>query len=302
MSFSDLYKPIKNLFEKDYQKDSLSFTTKAKVNNDLSGEFSMTEKLDHMEGHLSFIMKNKFEPCDVSVTTKLFNKGNITVTEETDFRENGLKLKLHGGLLAGADNAELAQEKEEKEIFRDHVESEVSYSHKYFKGTIGVSKKRKNPLKVVVSGATDYQNFVLGAEVQFNNENGFKPIEYSVIGGLTKEKLNVRALVKGKDLNSKPENIKLGTTYDFQNNLTGGVEFSHDLSKNATTMKVGAQYQVDKEQTVKFNMTQDLKTQIAYIVNLNKNLKANLTLETSLKALRGNASTSKVSVGFNFEP
>jgi len=61
---------------------------------------------------------------------------------------------------------------------------------------------------------------------------------------------------------------------------------------------VACQYRVDSEQTVKVKVDHNLKTNLGYLVNLNKDLKAKVNLSTDLKDL----SKSKVEVGLNYEP
>jgi len=293
--FKDFYKPAKKLFEDDYQKDSLSLTSKTKTNEGLALEASAKRKDTSVESYFKWTEKRKVKEYNVTVNGKLGSNGNTEGDVEIDLN-NGLTVQLKGGLLAGEDSKELAVGEAEDKITRDTVGFEAKYSHKNFKGTFGGDFKRKNKPKFNVSGSTDYEGFTVGASAVVYSDAVSKPSTYSVGAGYATKDFAVLLLAE-----NKLSSFKIGVRQDISKDLVGGVEFKHDLNTKKSNFSTGVSYKIDNEQTVKAKINESQKVQLAYNVNLNKDLKANIALETDLKALSGTASEAKVSLGFVYE-
>jgi len=293
--FKDFYKPAKKLFEDDYQKDSLSFTSKTKSTADLSLELVAKKNGDTVDSTLKYTQKRKVNDFDVTVNGKLFNNGNTEGDVEVDYKKQGVTLVVKGGLLAGEDVKELdADESKESKIFRDSVGVELKYSHKNFKGTVGGDFKRKNVKRFNVSGSTEYEGFFGGASAQFTTTT--KPSTYS--WGVGYAKGDFTTILESEESNK----FKIGVRQDLNKDLSGGVEFRHDLKKKESGFSTGVQYKLDGSQTLKVKVDDAQKVNLGYIVDVSKDLKTLVHLETNLKTLYGTPSPSKVSFGIVYEP
>jgi len=295
--FKDFYKPAKKLFEDDYQKDPLSFTSKTKSTANLSLELIAKKNGDAVDSTLKYTQKQKVEDFDVTVNGKLFNNGNVEADVETEYKKQGIVLIVKGGLLAGEDTKEVdADESKESKIFRDSAGFELKYSHKHFKGTVGGDFKRKNVKKFNVSGATDYEGFFVGGSASFNTEKGYKPSSYS--WGLGYSKGDFTTILESEESNK----FKIAVRQDLNKDLSGAVEFKHDLKKKESNFATGVQYKIDGAQTLKVKVDDAQKVNLGYIVDVSKDLKTLVHLETNLKTLYGTPSPSKVSFGIVYEP
>jgi hypothetical protein len=295
--FKDFYKPAKKLFEDDYQKDALSFTSKTKSTANLSLELVAKKNGDAVDSSLKYSQKQKVQDFDVTVNGKLFNNGNTEADVETELKKHGVVVVVKGGLLAGEDTKDVEQDdSKESKIFRDSVGFEVKYSHKHFKGTVGGDFKRKNVKKFNISGATEYEGFFVGGAAQFNSAQGYKPSSYT--WGLGYSKGDFTTILESEESNK----FKIAVRQDLNKDLSGAVEFKHDLKKKESNFSTGVQYRIDASQLVKVKVDDAQKVNLGYIVDVNKDLKTLVHLETNLKTLAGTPSPAKVSLGFIYEP
>jgi hypothetical protein len=261
-------------------------------------EFSTKKnKEGGLESYLKWTEKKKCDDFDVTVNGKLHHNGNTEADVEVEHKKHGVSLLLKGTLLGGPDSQALgATDDLESKNSRDAVGFEAKYSHKYFKGTVAGDLKRKNAKKITVSGSTEYDGFLAGASAQIQPETSFKPTTYSWGLGYAKDDFTV--LLQSDKSNQE---FKLAVKQDISKDLSGGVEFKHDLPKKTSNFASGLSYRIDGDQVLKLKMNDEQVVNVGYNVNLNKDLKAQLNLETSLKSLQGNESKSKVSLGFIYE-
>jgi len=108
--------------------------------------------------------------------------------------------------------------------------------------------------------------------------------------------------VRERGASWKQPQIKVGAMQNFSKTFKGGVEYKHDLKKNSQEFLVAGECKVDDFTTVKAKVAKDTTVNVAYITNLNKDLKANFTLQTKLSDLKAGTGGSSVCVGFTYEP
>jgi len=306
--FEDFYKPCKKLFEDDYKKDPYWFQSKTKSGKDLSFEFNGKTKDDALESNLKWVQSGKLtvgsNDFATKVTGKVHHYGGFECELESENAENGVTLLVKGGLeTTDNPNTDL---KKEKDILRDNVSAELQYSHKSFKGTLGGAwRKRTDSSITVTANGNPHTGLTFGASAKFLPLVAQENIVDDVSAGFSYSADDVSILVhalREKGNAWKQPTIKVGAMQTFSKTFKGGIEYKHDLKKNSQDFLVAAECSVDDSTTVKAKVAKDTTVNVAYITNLNKDLKANFTLTTKLSDLKSGTGGSNVCVGFTYEP
>jgi len=94
---------------------------------------------------------------------------------------------------------------------------------------------------------------------------------------------------------------KIGIVQKVNSNLCGGIEFKHDLENRKSAFTVGGCYKVDENSTLKGKFDNEGNVQVAYLHNLSRDLKANLTIQSNLKTFEDKSGVN-VRLGFTYEP
>jgi len=168
-----------------------------------------------------------------------------------------------------------------------------------------LGEKKTAPSLTFTANGTPHEGFTLGGSAKFLPGAAQENIVDEVSAGFSYSAEDVSILVhtlREKGTSWKQPTIKVGAMQTFSKTFKGGVEYKHDLKKNTQDFLVAAECKVDDFTTVKAKVSKDTAVQVAYITNLNKDLKANFTLQTKLSDLKAGTGGSNVCVGFIYEP
>jgi len=243
---------------------------KKKDSTSLGGEFKWSES-------------TKIKDYGVKINGSLNNESDLKGDVETDFG-SGFTFGVKGALIT-----------EPKEDNKSFTTGEIKYSHEKIRATGSVTYDKT--YEANFSGVTNYESFTLGGSCKVNKPETITVPEYNVGIGYSCDGTNILFNVEKK---KKERKLSFAAVQKINNNIDGGFQYINNLDKKKHEFTFGAAIKVDEDQQVKFKVNTEQKITLSYLVNLNKNLKANITLATSLDSFQGKPSTNDVSVGFTF--
>eukprot|EP01080_Neovahlkampfia_damariscottae_P001944 gene1944-1452_t len=294
--FKDFYKPVKQVLDKEYAEDSFSFGAKGKSSKDAKFEFSSARNEDSVEASLKYDVKIPADFAAVNGSVKIHSDGNVEDEVTIEDKEVGVKAVLKG-TLESSDAGELKDAKAEAKIIRNSAGVDVTYSHEHFKGTVGVTYRKRTPLKVNASAAGFYEGLSVGGDVTVHPQDKDNKVDSYNVGMAYKLDNSVFALLVEKKLSA----AKLGLQHKFNSDVTGASEFKYDFKKKTHDFTVGANVKINEETKVKAKVKKDTSATVALFSKLNKNVEANFTVATKLSDLKDGKGSSKLSVGFDYE-
>lgn len=268
--FSNFYKPASKLFDDDYQKDSFSFNAKT-TQGPVSFDFGLKQEKKEdkkLSGELKWTESTKVKDVKVKLSGSLNSGSDVKGALDTDFG-HGFSSTLKGGLIA-ADKA------------KNSLEGEAKYSHEFVNATLG-GKYAEKKLDVTGSALTSYESFTVGGSFKVT-----KNLDESKKEETMKKEWNAGVGYTYEDTQALANLSKSFNVYQFallqkvNKNVEFGFQYTHDYSDSSKNdFSFGSNLKVDEDQTLKFKVNQDKKVSVAYLVNLSKNLKANVTLNTT---------------------
>jgi len=300
--FSHIYKPVKSLFEDNYNQSKVSVKTKTKPNKNLELNFETArDKGKEFESKLAWVGTFDVSNLNIKVDGEVKQVGEFSEKATVKGLYDGFVVEKSIKLLTNIDeNPKLLPPSEEKKKkTRDEVSLGVTYAHKNADVSAKITKKQINPFLFSGSLALHLDEFTVGgdAELEFKEKKEGEEFlrNYNFGGSYKNDNLHIVSTVV-----DKLSKANLGIVHKINKNTALGFEFTHKLSKNVEPfeVQVGVSHKLDDQSSFKGKLLSSGLLSASYQVKVKPELNVTVSLETSAKEI----SQGKIGVELAFEP
>jgi len=277
-SYSDLGKQARDIFSKGYNFGVWKLDCKTKTESGV--EFSTAGVSNQETGKVAGSLETKYKINDYGLTlTEKWNTDNNLQTEitHTDKLIQGLKLTFEG-------------------TFAPHTGSKsgtlkAAYGQDFVRIDTDVKIKLDGPV-INASSVVGYEGWLAGYKTTFDTQKAKLTKNNFAVGYVCKEFAVHTDVQDGQEF--------AGSVYHKVNNDLGcGVQLSWTAGNNTTKFGIGAQYNLDKDATVRAKVDNTSQIGLGYQQKLRDGI--TLTLSTLIDGKNFNAGGHRIGVALDLE-